>query len=142
MENRRNLCAQIPIPLHEMVRKEQEALNLTLSQYVERVLTEYYEQKEGQSSMNNNTRTLAFQIPEELFNRIQSYLDAQRQQTGQKITLKSFAIGLIEQVVEEWEAKSSSPVGGEKWEENSRSPVGGEEWEENSRSPVGGEDVE
>ncbi len=104
MENSRNLCAQIPILLHERVRKEQEALNLTLSQYVERVLSEYYERKEGKSSMNNNTRTLAFQIPEELFNRIQNYLAAQRQQTGKKITLKSFAIGLIEQAVEEWEA--------------------------------------
>ena len=54
--------------------------------------------------MNESTRTLAFQIPEGLFHRIQSYLAAQRQQTGKKITLKSFAIGLIEQAVEEWEA--------------------------------------
>lgn len=54
--------------------------------------------------MNDSTRTLAFQIPEELFNRIQNYLAAQRQQTGKKITMKSFAIGLIEQAVEEWEA--------------------------------------
>ena len=79
--------------------------------------------------MSENTRTLAFQIPEELFNRIQNYLYAQRQQTGKKITLKSFAIGLIEQVVEEWEAKSSSPGGGEEWEEDSNSPVGGEDAE-------------
>lgn len=129
MENRRNLCAQIPEELHARVRKEQESLNLTLSQYVEQLLTEYYKQKEGKSCMNNNTKTLAFQIPEELFNRIQNYLAAQRQQTGRKITLKSFAIGLIEQAVEEWEAKSSSSISDEEWEENSSSPVGGEDAE-------------
>ena len=102
MENRRNLCAQIPEELHARVRKEQESLNLTLSQYVEQLLTEYYEQKEGNSKMSENTITLAFQIPEELFNRIQNYLAAQRQQTGQKLTQKAFIIGLIEQALEEW----------------------------------------
>lgn len=108
VENRRNLCAQIPEELHARVRKEQESLNLTLSQYVEQVLTEYYEQKEGKNNMSDHTKTLAFQIPQELFDRIQNYLDAPRQQNGTKLTQKAFIIGLIEQALEEWENSSGS----------------------------------
>ena len=38
MEKRKNLCAMIPEELHGRVKQEQEALALTLAQYVEMVL--------------------------------------------------------------------------------------------------------
>ena len=42
MEATRNLCAQIPISLHDKVREEKEALGLSLNEYVTKLLKEYY----------------------------------------------------------------------------------------------------
>ena len=44
-------------------------------------------------------KTLAFQVPEELKNRIDRYLAAESQRTGKKITLKEFMLGLIERAL-------------------------------------------
>ena len=60
MENRKNLCAMIPEALHAQARTEQEQMNLTLSQYVEMVLKEHFENG-GKNMANGTTRTLAFQ---------------------------------------------------------------------------------
>ena len=43
----------------------------------------------------NNTRTLAFQISEELFLRIKVFLEAEQNRTGRKISQKEFVVGLI-----------------------------------------------
>lgn len=91
MENRKNLCAQIPETLHNQVRTEQEKLALTLSQYVEMVLKEHFER--GEKAMDGKTRTLAFQVTEELFGRIKEHL----KRTG--LSQKDFVIGLIEQAL-------------------------------------------
>ena len=64
MEKRKNLCAMIPETLYTQVCSEKEQLELTLSQYVERILKEHFE---GGKAMANGTRTLAFQVSEELF---------------------------------------------------------------------------
>lgn len=94
MENeaRKNLCAMIPESLHTQVRTEQEQLNLTLSQYVEMVLKQHFENG-GKEMANGSTRTMAFQVPEELFERIKAHL----KKTG--LTQKDFVIGLIEQAL-------------------------------------------
>ena len=107
-EPTKNLCAQIPASLHARVREEQERLGQTLGAYVAQILTEHFEQREkGGKAMSENTRTLAFQVSEDLFGRLKAYLAANH------ISQRQFVVGLIEQAVEEWEAKSSSPVDGE-----------------------------
>ncbi|MBM6888693.1 translation initiation factor 2, partial [Pseudoflavonifractor phocaeensis] len=66
-------CAQIDIALHNRVTEEKDRLEMTTSQYITQLLMEYYEKKEngGKSTMaNNGSRTMAFQISEELFQRI------------------------------------------------------------------------
>ena len=63
MEATRNLCAQIPISLHDRVREERESLGQSLSEYVTQILREHFE---GGKSIMTATKTLAFQIPEEL----------------------------------------------------------------------------
>ena len=45
MEKRKNLCAMIPEELHGRVKQEQEALALTLAQYVEMVLEEHFKKE-------------------------------------------------------------------------------------------------
>lgn len=98
MEKRKNLCAMIPESLHNQVRAEQEKRELTLSQYVEAVLKEYFEM--GGKAMSGKERTLAFQVPEELFGRIKVHLT----KTG--MTQKEFVISLIEQALAEKETKA------------------------------------
>ena len=48
-----------------------------------------------------NTRTLAVQISEELFQKLKKHLALEIQRTGRRITQKEFLIGLIEQALEE-----------------------------------------
>lgn len=73
-EPTRNLCAQLPIELHSKVRAKQEASGLTLSQYMTALITKFYEM-EGKPAMNSNEkRTVAFQIPEELFEQFKEWL--------------------------------------------------------------------
>lgn len=95
MEKRKNLCAMIPETLHMKIRDEQERKELTLSQYVENVFEEHFKM-EGKV-MDGKTRTLAFQISEELFGRIKEHL----KKTG--LSQKEFVISLIEQALEETE---------------------------------------
>lgn len=72
-EKTRNLCAQIPESLHSKVRERQEASGQTLGQYMAWLITKFYEE-EGKPAMKGNQRTVAFQVPEELFERFKEYL--------------------------------------------------------------------
>ena len=81
-EEKRNLCAQVPISLHSRVRQEQEESGQTLSEYMTQLITEFYHMKENQGNMNTETRTVAFQVPPELFEEFKAYL--QRNHIKQK----------------------------------------------------------
>ena len=48
-EEKRNLCAQIPISLHSRVRQEQEASGQTLSEYMTQLITEFFPNERGKS---------------------------------------------------------------------------------------------
>ena len=72
-EKTRNLCAQIPTELHSKVRERQEASGQTLGQYMTWLITKFYEE-EGKPTMKGNQRTVAFQVPEDLFERFKEYL--------------------------------------------------------------------
>ena len=66
--------------------------------------------------MSGNTRTMAFQIPEELFQRIKAHLERETQRTGRKYTQREFVLGLIEEALNEAErlaAEESSQTTGE-----------------------------
>ena len=93
MEATRNLCAQIPISLHDRVREERESLGQSLSEYVTQILREHFEG--GARTMNANNRTIAFQVPEELFGRLKDYL------ARNGLKQKDFILGLIERELNE-----------------------------------------
>ena len=61
--------------------------------------------------MANNSRTMAFQIPEDLFQRIKAHLERETQRTGKKLTQREFVLGLIEEALEaaERQAVESGP---------------------------------
>ncbi|HCR83516.1 MAG TPA: 4-oxalocrotonate tautomerase [Lachnospiraceae bacterium] len=97
MKETKSLCAKIPIELHNKVRTSQEESRLTLNQYVENLLIEYYQMKEMKNMPQ--TRTLALQISEELFLRIKNHLDKNPQ-----LTQKAFITDLIIKALDEAES--------------------------------------
>ena len=93
MEGKKNLCAIIPAELHARIMAEKEEMKLgTLAKYVERIFTEHFEG--GQISMKAE-RTLAVQIPAELFERLKDYLAAHN------LKQKQFLVQLIENALDE-----------------------------------------
>lgn len=54
------------------------------------------------------TKTLAFQVSEELYNRIKDHLEREKQRTGKKLSQKDFVIGLIERELEEAERREAA----------------------------------
>ena len=97
METRKNLCAMLPVALHTRVRQEQEKAGMTLGEYVEALITEYYDWKDGKI-MTGEMRTLAAQIPAELFDRLDRYL----KERG--IKKKDFLVDIITRALETAEA--------------------------------------
>ena len=116
MPNTKNLCAPIPLELFARVCEGREKAGLTNSAYITQVLTEYYEWKENGGKLmaqeNGKTRTLAFQISEELFQRIKAHLERETARTGKKFTQRDFVIGLIEAALAEAERESAVDSGG------------------------------
>ena len=110
MENTVNLCAQIPASLLAKIREEQEKSGLSRGEYITQLLTNYYEK--GEKSMDF-TKTLAFQVSEELYNRIKDHLEREKQRTGKKLSQKDFFIGLIERELEEAGRREAAPQEGE-----------------------------
>ena len=114
MAEKKNLCALIPTALHEQVCEAREAAGLTTAQYITNLLTEYYEMKKngGNEIMaNTNTRTMAFQVGEDLFQRIKAHLERETIRTGKKLTQREFVLGLIIDALEtaEQQAGTDSP---------------------------------
>ena len=119
MAETKNLCAQISLDLHQKISDAREAAGLTTAQYITELLTEYFKMKENGGNItmtNNNTRTLAFQISEDLFQRIKTHLERETQRTGRKLTQREFVLGLIEEALEAAErqagAGGAAPGGG------------------------------
>ena len=61
--------------------------------------------------MNGKNRTLAFQIDEDLFNRIKTHLERESQRTGRKLTQREFVLGLIEEALNEAERLAAEEAG-------------------------------
>ena len=91
----------LPVALHTRVRQEQEKAGMTLGEYVEAMITEYYDWKDGKI-MTGEMRTLAAQIPAELFDRLDRYL----KERG--IKKKDFLVDIITRALETAEAVDST----------------------------------
>ena len=109
MEETKNLCAQIPLELHAKVCEMKEKLGLTTSQYITNLLRTYFvichQESKGGATIENS-RTMAFQIPEELFQRIKQHLERESNRLGRKVTQREFVLGLIEEALSKAEAAS------------------------------------
>ena len=111
MATTKNLCAQIPIALHERVSEERDRLGQTTSEYIANLIQDYYNMMENQKGgiqMTEKGRTMAFQIPEELFQRIKRHLERETLRTGKKLTQRDFVLNLITQALDEADAESAA----------------------------------
>ena len=99
-KNQKNLCAMIPAELHSRVRTAQEQAGLTLSEYITGLLTQFYENG-GNEKMKDGMRTMAFQMPEEMFERLKAHLERESERTGKKVSQKEFVLGLIRRELDE-----------------------------------------
>ena len=107
-ENTKNLCAQIPIELHNQVTEARTQLGQTTNEYITMLITEYYKMKKGVKEMEGTgTRTMAFQIPEELFQRLKAHLERESARTGKKVSQKEFVLNLILQALDEAEREGA-----------------------------------
>ena len=97
METKGVTC-KIPLDLHNRITEEIKQNESTMSKFIEQIILEHY--AKGATTMGK-TRTMAFQVSEELFQQIKDYLARYEQVYHRKLTQKEFVIGLIEQALEE-----------------------------------------
>ena len=97
METKGVTC-KIPLDLHNRITEEIKQNESTMSKFIEQIILEHY--AKGVTTMGK-TRTMAFQVSEELFQQIKEYLARYEQVYHRKLTQKEFVIGLIEQALEE-----------------------------------------
>ena len=97
METKGVTC-KIPLDLHNRITEEIRQSESTMSKFIEQIILEHY--AKGVTNMGK-TRTMAFQVSEELFQQIKDYLARYEQVYHRKLTQKEFVIGLIEQAIEE-----------------------------------------
>ena len=88
------LTVTIPDDLHQKIREELERQGITTSQFIEQAVTTFFEKPKGVSNMA--TRTLAFQVSEELLQRIKTFLARYEQIYHRKLSQKEFLVHLIE----------------------------------------------
>lgn len=75
MADTKNLCAQIPIDLHRQVREHQEESGKSLGEYMTWLITTFYQTEVEKQMSSTEARTVAFQVPADLFEQFKVYLD-------------------------------------------------------------------
>ena len=97
METKGVTC-KIPLNLHNRITEEIRQNDSTMSKFIEQIILEHY--AKGAITMGK-TRTMAFQVSEELFQQIKDYLARYEQVYHRKLSQNEFVIGLIEQALEQ-----------------------------------------
>ena len=97
----KGVTCKIPLDLHNQISEEIRETESTMSKFIEMIIREHYEK--GANRIMEKGRTLAFQVSEELFQRVKEYLENYEKNYHRRLTQKEFVIGLIEQALEEAE---------------------------------------
>lgn len=94
-ENIKHLCAPIPEALHTKLREQQEKSGKNLSQYMTWLITQFYEYEQGGKSTMDDKRTVAFQVPVDLFEQFKEYLKQH------KMKQNTFFLACIQRALDE-----------------------------------------
>ena len=127
MPEMKGITVKIPADLHAEVKAYLEAHGMTMGEFIAQAVDNELHPKiqMTQEEPMERMRTLAFQVPDSLFQRVKAYLERNR------MTQKQFVIGLIESEIEQDEAQyqASHPEEQED-EEESNDQAEDEEMEE------------
>ena len=115
-DEKKGITVKIDADLHAKIREYLERHEgMTMAEFitlaVDDELHPKIQQKEGKNM--GNMRTMAFQVPEELFQRIKDYLHRNN------ISQKEFVLGLIETELDREQAERESQIEGESPTEDS-----------------------
>lgn len=126
METKGVTC-KIPLDLHNRISEEIRETESTMSKFIEMIIQEHYEK--GAGKVMAKGRTLAFQVSEELFQRVKEYLERFEKVHHRRLTQKEFIVGLIEQALEEAEEEfeAAEAAGREEQEESAWADAQGED---------------
>ena len=107
-QEKKGITVKIDADLHAEVRQYLEATNMTMAEFVTQALDDELHPKFQKEDMKmENTRTIAFQVPEDLFQRLKDYL------RRKEITQRQLLVTLIEEELEreqtEREAQDTAP---------------------------------
>lgn len=118
--DKKGITVRIDAGLHAEVWQYLESHEMTMAEFVALALQDELHPKMNTEEKNmGNMRTLAFQVPEELFQRIKDYLQRNN------MTQKEFMIGLIENEIERDLAQRQAEI---EATENSESVIEGSEY--------------
>lgn len=91
----KGITVKIDADLHAEVRQYLEANNMTMAEFVTQALDDELHPKfQKEDTKMENTRTIAFQVPEDLFQRLKDYL------RRNEITQRQLLVTLIEEELE------------------------------------------
>ena len=86
----KGITVKVDAQLHAQVKEYIEAHGMTMGEFVSKALDSELHPPQMRGGVNMANRTLAFQVPEELFDRIKDYLNRHH------MTQRQFMLGLIE----------------------------------------------
>lgn len=103
-DEKKGITVKIDAELHAQVKEYIEQHGMTMAEFVTLALDNELHPKFEQKEKNNmgNMRTVAFQVPEELFQRLKDYLHRNN------ISQKDFVLGLIEDELDREQAERES----------------------------------
>ena len=95
-DEKKGITVKIDVGLHAEVRQFLESHEMTMAEFVTQALQDELHPpiSTKEDKYMGNTRTIAFQVPEELFQKIKDYLQRNN------MTQKEFMLGLIEDEIE------------------------------------------
>ena len=95
---KKGITVKIDADLHAEIRQYVESKGMTMAQFIEQAVDNELHPKFNNNMEENKSmekmRTLAFQVPEDLFQKVKAYLDINH------ISQKQFVIGLIEREID------------------------------------------
>lgn len=120
------LTVTMPEELHERIRKALENKGMTTAQIIQQAVYLYLDDHARKGEGTMATRTIAFQVSEELYQKIKEYLLRYEQVYGKKMSQKEFIVTLIEQALEESAEEFDAALADDE-EEESQPSADGEE---------------
>ena len=94
----KGITCKIPLELHNRISEEIRESESTMGKFIEMIINEHYAKEEN---IMAKTRTLAFEVSEEFYQKVKDYLARYEQVFGEKLSQRKLIIGLIEQALEE-----------------------------------------